>query len=196
METFSIWYFNKQGYVMTHNKALKRYDELKEKNLSQDEIVLKLLVDIYMSKPLNYYGFAFQEPGAGFSEDFLKTKDGKKAVENEIKRNKKYQNQLKERGFDDTECWNLDEGILRYALPRIKRLKEIQHGFPCEFKTIEEWNDILDKIIWSFEEHLKYYRDSDTSGTCFTDTIETEELNRKVQEGFELFGKHLRNLWD
>lgn len=133
-----------------------------------------------MKKPLNYFGSAFDNPRKGYNKDYLKTKEGKK----EIKRNKKYskkiRKQLEERGFDDSECWNLYITISKFILPRLKRLKEIQHGHPVDLSE-NEWNKILDKMINSFKEILK------------------DEINQdyhKIKKGLKLFSKYFLNLWD
>ena len=40
----------------------------------------------------------------------------------------KYKQQRIERGFDDSELWNLDYTIASFVLPRLKRLKELNTG--------------------------------------------------------------------
>lgn len=80
-----------------------------------------------------------------------------------------------------------------------------------------KWKDILDKIIWSMEHHAddvepNYPKDYDKrqivvkkTGDYVTfkaadprpiDWTPVFEHERKVDEGFELFGKYFRNLWD
>ncbi|OFZ57725.1 MAG: hypothetical protein A2381_19390 [Bdellovibrionales bacterium RIFOXYB1_FULL_37_110] len=45
------------------------------------------------------------------------------------KRLKNYAQQRKDRGFDDTETWNLNTAIAKYISPRLDRLIEIQSEF-------------------------------------------------------------------
>ncbi len=141
-----------------------------------------------MKKPLNYYGYAFDDPSDSYNEDFLKTKAGKKQVAKERKSKKKLRTQIKERGFDDSECWNLDHTIVQFALPRIKRLKEITNGYPSDL-TEEAWDEVLDKMIWSMEALIK----DDTLD--FFDLLDPA-YSQRFQEGFTLFGKYFCNLWD
>lgn len=54
-----------------------------------------------MNKPLNYFGFAFDEE---ISE----------------KRRNELQKELQENGFDSSELWNLDFTIAKFVLPRLK----------------------------------------------------------------------------
>ncbi|MBQ4475722.1 MAG: hypothetical protein II935_05970, partial [Bacteroidales bacterium] len=58
------------------------------------------------------------------------------------------------------------------------RFKELDPGCPCDM-SFEEWQGILDKMIWSFEN----YRNSD----------EIDE--NRVNEGFDLFHKYFQNIW-
>lgn len=96
-----------------------------------------------------------------------------------------YAKQRKERGFDDTELWCFDVTLARYLIPRLQRLKEIAVGYPAEFDSPEEWDKVLDKIIWACN-----YESN-------TGIIEaTEEGDRRAQEGFNLLGKYFQCLGD
>lgn len=57
--------------------------------------------------------------------------------------------QKEERGFSDDELWSLDKTIALFIFPRLKRFKEIYGGFPGNLSS-EEWDQILDKMINSF----------------------------------------------
>ena len=91
-------------------------------------------------------------------------------------RAKEYKKQRIERGFDDTELWNLDTTILKFVLPRLKRFKECTIGFPPDFKTLEEWQECLEKMIINIEKIINSEEDVD-------------------YEGFELFKKYFFHLW-
>lgn len=85
------------------------------------------------------------------------------------------------RGFDDSELWNLDCTIAQFILPRLRVFKEFNDGHPSNI-TMEEWNTILDTMIFSFE------------------NIEAEpnfdnELEYKIQHGLYLFAHYFGNLW-
>lgn len=95
------------------------------------------------------------------------------------------------RGWDDSACWSLDDHLAPIILPRLKRFKELNvHAWPGPengVDTFEEWQEILDKMIFAFEwdcdEDRKYGR------------WDNEEYER-VKEGHMLFGKFFQCLWD
>ena len=80
--------------------------------------------------------------------------------------------------FDDENLYNLDCNICDLIAPRLKRFKELEPSCPCDM-SFEEWQGILDKMIWAFEN----YRNND----------EAEE--NRVNEGLDLFHKYFQNLW-
>jgi len=87
-------------------------------------------------------------------------------------------------GFDTTEVINMDTTIARFALPRLKRFKEITRSYPSHL-TEEEWDNILDKMIFAMEyfaSDMKYDN---------TDPLVTV----KAEEGAELLGKYFGSLW-
>lgn len=148
-------------------------------------------------------------------------------------------------GFPLEESWNFNYTCARWALPRLKQLRDGHVGFPTCFSNNPDpcdkqkyfdffneipngstqdreygdikWVEILDKIIWScehFEDEIDpiYPENYDSryvvvdvsdKGTKFEridkrkiDWSPVEEHERKLQEGFELFGKYFQNLWD
>jgi hypothetical protein len=108
--------------------------------------------------------------------------------------------QRRTKGWDESDVWSLDYTISKFALPRLKLLKEKTHGYPCELNNMEEWYAILDKIIFSMdyianEREWKYYP-SEENGIEEGDYSKLKEVEAKVQEGLDLFGKYYRNLWD
>lgn len=98
------------------------------------------------------------------------------------------------KGYDETETWNLDHTIIRFMLPRIKTLKEIQCGYPARLESMEAWEEILDKITDALQLYL------DTDGDCLeyypqhpsiydnneNKIKEAEENNKIFKEGWEL----------
>lgn len=107
--------------------------------------------------------------------------------------------------FSDKEVWDLYTGIARYTLPRLKRFREIASGYPACLDSMEEWYEILDKIIFSFENTLleedHWEKFSEIYGKNFIDLSKSdkEKINqfaKRRQEGFELFGKYFEGLWD
>lgn len=96
-----------------------------------------------------------------------------------IKRDLQFYQQRRKWGFDDSDLWNLDMTIAEFALPRIKKFREANFCYP-NGTTLEEWNEILDKIIFAFE---KITQDKHL------------EFPKEIQEGTELFGKWMQALW-
>ena len=105
------------------------------------------------------------------------------------------------RGYSDCDVWGLSHYIIEKIRPPLKHLisyqKESGHGYPGSLNSSEEWLEILKKIEYSFDE---IYKDDFTMEKSTWETLPTveerEAYNKKIQEGFELFGKFLLNLWD
>jgi len=99
------------------------------------------------------------------------------------------------RGWNDSDCWNLDVTIAKFIIPRLKRFKEIKYEYPAEFiindrytwnteaSAINKWNEILDKMILAFDLEIK---------KCNGEKVDEE----KIKEGLELFAKYYSKLWD
>ena len=92
------------------------------------------------------------------------------------------------RGWDDSDTWNLNNTMAHFILPRLKRFKEITICYPMNL-TMEEWNAILDKMIFAFEYYHRDLLDDDRSID-----VRQEEWVR-VQEGLMLFGQYYNDLW-
>lgn len=56
-------------------------------------------------------------------------------------------------------------------------------GYPVRLKSLDEWHQILDKIIETFD----LLQDDDS--------LTSEEEAKRMQEGLDLFAKHYRDLW-
>lgn len=76
-----------------------------------------------------------------------------------------------------------------YLAPKIaiglRQFKKRKYSYPFDLTTTE-WDEILDKMIWSFESITSKEEDEKWADKDFND---------KQQEGFELFGKYFRSLW-
>jgi hypothetical protein len=98
--------------------------------------------------------------------------------------------QRKKCGFDDRETWSLDYTIAKFVLPRLIRFKEVNNGRPNNL-TWDEWNKILDKMIYSINAvvHEWDHNPEQTSGSTL------KKHYRKTHEGLILFGKYFRHLW-
>lgn len=114
-------------------------------------------------KDKNYYGFLNE-------------------LDKNDKRIRKLKKQYKKRGFDDSETWSLDLTIAQFILPRLKRYKEITIGCPASV-SFEEWDEILDKMIKSFEIIIK------------EEGWPNKEQEKIQEEGLDLFRKYFLGLW-
>jgi len=108
-----------------------------------------------------------------------------------VKRSIKHWWQRRTRGFSDDETWSLNYEIAKFTLPRLKLFKEFNFGYPSSI-TSEEWNIILDKIIFSLEYEVARYKGEEKLPDNPDDFSAYFE---KVQEGFRLFGEWFGNLW-
>lgn len=120
-------------------------------------------------------------------------------------------------GFKQSDTWNLDFAMAKWILPRLKYHRNSMHGWPqkdgdpyCE--TFEDWQKTIDKMIWSFEDliaegtHEEWYKQFELETEHFNEIfkqnfkdVDYEKMSRhylRRQEGLELFGKFLQNLWN
>lgn len=103
--------------------------------------------------------------------------------------------------IDDYDVWSLDHTLAVIILPALKELKKDNTGHPCGLDPIadvsefgncgkcgceQKWDEILDKMIWSFKQIVE---DDEESHDNY------KEYNERIQEGIELFGKYYRTLW-
>ena len=107
------------------------------------------------------------------------------------------------------DTWSMDHTLAEIILPMLIQLKDTQHGYPNDL-TEQEWNAILDEMIWAFEQKCRddweseYYKFEEGAGDGFPGGYklvwENPEGRKKHQErmtnGFRLFGKYYENLWD
>lgn len=101
------------------------------------------------------------------------------------KRSIKFLYQRLTRGFDDSITWNLDARLAEHILPRLKRFKGITIAYPPELSSWDEWQVVLDKMIFALEWH---------SADCSERDNSVENYD-KVVEGITLFGKFFGALW-
>ena len=128
-------------------------------------------------------------------------------------------------GFPHEQSIEFSSELAKWALPRLKHLRDNTQGYPSHLiegenpdydNGIKKWRDILDKIIWSFEnldnepmptppadyDHrckvIKYDDGSteyDSLDKRSWDWTAVEHHREKVQEGLDLFGKYYLELW-
>jgi hypothetical protein len=101
-----------------------------------------------------------------------------------LKRSIKHWWQRRIRGWDDQDTWSLDHSLPKVILPRLKRFRKLTIGYPSALNSMEEWHEILDKMIAAFE----FY------GSEKRWTEQASEYEKHC-EGIELFAKWYGALW-
>jgi hypothetical protein len=91
--------------------------------------------------------------------------------------------------FKDNEVWSLDITLANYILPRLKRFKKVNvNSYPASLSSIEEWHEIIDKMIWSFERVVN----DDWS----YEINRVQDQKQQYELGMSLFGIYFLDLWD
>ena len=107
------------------------------------------------------------------------------------------------------DTWSMDCTLAMIIHPMLVQLKATQHGHPSNL-TEQEWDQILDEMIWAFEQKCRdhwedaYYGDyvEDQKNGSMVGSfkwIDHEGLKthqERMSNGFRLFGKYYENLWD
>jgi len=105
----------------------------------------------------------------------------------------KYKKQRLQRGFDDTETWNLDSTILHFILPRLKRFRELANGYPPELGSFEAWQKKLDKAIADIE---LIYDDSPVEHMSKEESRAYFDKQGQAEKDIaEFLGEYLFHLW-
>ena len=116
------------------------------------------------------------------------------------------------------EIWNAGEHIAACIYDGILQFKNSErHSYPTDFITSREWDECLDKMLFSFKEistNYKnapwkiYFREELKKGlykikiddSCNTKRTEIEKESemyfKKIKEGLNLFSKYYMDLWD
>jgi hypothetical protein len=94
-----------------------------------------------------------------------------------------YNKELKATGISPDELWALDSVILEFIVPRLKEFKKRTIGTPPEY-TLDEWKEILNKIIKGFEIYIKE-----------ESLPHDKKKYKKVMKAKKLFCDHLFCLW-
>jgi len=116
---------------------------------------------------------------------------------------------------DKWDTWSMDHTLSHIVLPMLVQLKATNHGYPSGL-TEKKWDSIMDEMIWAFEQKCRddwesdYYEYKSISKEEATD--DTESLfgmklvwedkegraahQKRMTNGFRLFGIYYENLWD
>ena len=111
--------------------------------------------------------------------------------------------------IDDHDTWSMDHTLAHVIHPMLVQLKATQHGYPNGL-TEQEWDDILDEMIWTFEQKCRDNWEDDFYGDYIEDPkngsmagsfewIDHDGMKAhqtRMTNGFKLFGEYYENLWD
>ncbi len=91
--------------------------------------------------------------------------------------------QRRVRGWDDSDTWSLDHTIAKLVLPRLKRFRKLNIGYPANLQEVE-WNLILDEMIEAFEiiEKDDYWE-------------LTDDERSRISRGLDKFREYYFDLW-
>ena len=97
----------------------------------------------------------------------------------------------------DYDTWNMDSSLAKIILPMLEEYASNLNGFPSCFNNIGEWVEVLDTMIYSFSQAVDCYP-AIYAKDRFTKEKQTEikERIKKIQVGFDNFGKYYMSLWD
>lgn len=122
--------------------------------------------------------------------------------------------------IDEYDTWNMDETLSYIVLPMLKQLKETKHGapnvdwedVPRELRPSAEelraynkngetdehffnrWDYVLDEMIYAFD--CKANKDEVYMRFDIDDRKAMNKEQRRISNGFRLFGKYYESLWD
>lgn len=119
----------------------------------------------------------------------------------DILKNLKWKLQKIFRGYSDIEMWNLDDTISKWIVPKLKEFKKTAQGYPAYLNSFEQWQDILDEMIFGFEwptEETEWYAENVfyLTGDAKEEKIkEFEARIDRAKKGRMLFAEHFNGLW-
>ena len=119
------------------------------------------------------------------------------------KRYKSFAKQYQKRGFCEADTWSLFNHLAEIISPRLEAFKKYHGGRPIGLSG-DEWDTILDKMIWSFNCAAKEYDYDDNPKEQYIlelkksgmeDIQAVVKASRRYNEGFRLFYEYYHNLW-
>jgi len=105
------------------------------------------------------------------------------------------------------ELYDLDVTIARFILPRLMLFKEHCERTPNLNMPKEEWDKILDKMIYAFERIALQTEEDTPEYKAYIKAIWNNEMDladlkrsakaslKPISEGLSLYHKYYRNLW-
>lgn len=128
--------------------------------------------------------------------------------------------------IDNFDTWNLDHTLALIIYPALIQLRETKHGIPNDFaevggadydsqdsfdfykethneafdEGVKKWEEVLDKMIWSFEQLIKDYDELYHHGKADYDFVKTDKqfpnpITGKVEDTFKMVDKNPESHW-
>ena len=82
------------------------------------------------------------------------------------------------------DTYNLDMTIAQFIAPRLELFKKVTDCYPSQFDSMEEWYEILEKMIATFKVI-----------SCKIGIQRNEVEKSIINEGLDLFRKYYNELW-
>ena len=107
------------------------------------------------------------------------------------------------RGYSDLDMIDFGDFVCRKTLPLLKKWVAMERlGYPAEFETKEEWENVLKEITWALEETAYNKEESLIFDRWERKEIDTETFHKfmaenweRTDKGMQLFGKYLGAMW-
>jgi len=105
----------------------------------------------------------------------------------------------------DEELWNLDATLTDYILPRIQAfIKMERHGYPIEPGLLDEEDKLSEEEKKAIEKRSMLQWENDLRSIELAFSLmsksehfeRSEQANKDIKIGLELFAKHYQHLWD
>ncbi len=109
-----------------------------------------------------------------------------------------------EKGIKEEELWSLDATLTDYILPRITAFRKMKrHGYPVieplgeEDKVSEKENRAIEKrSMAQWEDDLRCIELAFSLMSNSESFERSNQANKDIKIGLELFAKHYEHLWD
>ena len=104
----------------------------------------------------------------------------------------------------EQELWSLDATLTDYILPRIIAFRKMErHGYPVEGPlgeedkvSEEEWRAIEKRSMAEWENNLRSIELAFSLMSKSESFERSNQANKDIKIGLELFAKHYEHLWD
>ena len=93
----------------------------------------------------------------------------------------------------DFDTWNADATLAHIIHPLLLKFAEPLQSYPNDFDNVNEWGEVVQKMIWSFGQIVN---DEADEPDITKDKAAYMAYHDRIQEGLNLFGQYYRNLWN